>query len=509
MVKGLSMRLTAEATARGLDPQRLADKFGVHSDTGGGGEVLVIPFFRGGELKNRKRRTTLEPGQGGGKQWQDSQDKGATRMLYNEDALRRSELRGQPVIITEGEPDLWALDLAGYERIVGWPDGAPEVSIPVDADSPKYKPLQDAVDQGLFGSENMGGTNVPIIIAADGDPAGAVLLQDLSVRLGRARCKFLTYPLSKRDRGRARCKDLGEVLEDYGPSGVVKTIERAAWVAEPGVYRMSELPPRAKPLVYEIGMPLIDDSYRMRRGDWTVVTGIPSFGKTTLVTDMVSRVIEGYSTDSDPVVVTAASFEQEPQVDFRRNLTWWLNKKHPAKQGAAELEWADHWIDRHWRFLVPKEDDDIDVDWVLAKLATAVVRENSSIVIVDPWNEMDHLRHPGESVTDYTGRAIKAFRRFARAMNVHLIVVAHPTKMQPRADGSYPIPTLYSISDSAHWFNKCDAGIIVHQEDGKSVLWVQKTRYHDEIGIPRMYDALYHAGERRFEPIRIHEKRVD
>lgn len=503
MGTGLSMRLAAEAAARGLDAKRLQDKFGVYSATGNGGDYLVIPFRRGGELKNRKYRTTLKPGQGGGKQWQDGREKGATRLLYNEDALRRPELKGQPVIITEGEPDLWALDVAGYERIVGWPDGAPEESIPIDSDSPKYKPLEDA--RSLFGADNLGGPEVPIIIAADGDDAGAVLLHDLSLRLGRARCKFLTYPLSKQDRGRARCKDLGEVLEDYGVKGVVETINRARWVRADGVYRMADLPPRPKPRVFDICMPYLRDSFRMRMGDWSVVTGIPSMGKSTLVNDICNRIVMEHSGD-EPVVVTHASFEQEPQIDHRRNLRWWWGKKHPAKMSDQELSFADDWIDRHFRFLVPGEDDDVSLDWLLDTAATAVIRERSQILVVDPWNEMDHMRMPGESVTDYTGRAIKAFRRFARKMQVHVMVVAHPTKVQTKADGSYPVPTLYSVSDSAHWFNKCDAGIIVHQFDmHRSLIWVQKTRYHDEIGIPRMYDAAYRAGERRFDVLGVHD----
>jgi twinkle protein len=507
MEKGLSLRLKSEAEARGLDADRLLKKFGVSSGSGNGGDYLIIPYRRGGELKNRKYRTSLVPGEGGGKAWQDSAEKGATRMLYNEDVLRDPALKGKPVIITEGEPDLWAVDLAGYERVVGWPDGAPEVSIPLDVESPKYKPLEDA--KALFHPDNLGGPDVPIIIAADGDSAGAVLLHDLSIRLGRARCKFLTYPLlptaAYQERGRQRCKDLGEVLEFYGPHGVVRTIEKAEWVAADGVYRMSQLAPRPNPRVFEIDMPMLCDSYRMRLGDWSVVTGIPSFGKTTLVNDIVNRVIQRYSTRDDPVVVTWGSFEQEPQIDHRRNLRWWFHSKHPAKQTPEEREVADAWIDRHHRFLVAPEDEDITVDWALERLATAVVRENSRIVVLDPWNEMDHSRLPGESVTDYTGRAIKAMRRFCRSLGVHLIVVAHPTKMQPRADGSIPMPTLYSVSDSAHWYNKCDVGIIVHREANNTVIWVQKTRYHDEIGRPGMYDATYHAGERRFDIIGHHE----
>lgn len=496
---GLTMRLASEASDRGLDPERLAEKFGVHVGQGNGGDYLVIPYREDGKVKNRKFRTSLVPGTGGGKTWQDGREKGAKRVLYNIDALKRSDLKGQPVIITEGEPDLWALDLAGFQRIVGWPDGAPEVSIPLDEDSPKYRPLEEAMP--LFGADNLGGADVPIIIASDGDEPGAVLLHDLSLRLGRARCKFVQYPLRKND-PQKRCKDIGEVLEDYGVAGVVETINRAKWVAVDGVYKLSELPPIPTPEAFVIDMPLLKDSYRMRLGDWTVVTGIPSHGKSTFVNDVVCRVVESYSLPGKPVVVSFASFEQHPRSDHRRALGGWYLGKDPKTITAAEWTEVDLWLDNHFRFMVPNEDDDVTLEWCLEKMALTVVRDHARIIVIDPWNEMDHLRGPGESMTEYVGRAIKEFRRFARKFGVHLIIVAHPTKLAQDKEGEYPVPTLYHISDSAHWYNKCDVGIIVHRTaSGATMIWVQKSRYHDEIGKPARLEAVYHQGTRRFDVV--------
>jgi len=51
-------------------------------------------------------------------------------------------------------------------------------------------------------------------------------------------------------------------------------------------------------------------------------------------------------------------------------------------------------------------------------------------------------------------------KRFAKLFGVCVIVVAHPTKLAPEQ-----VPGLYSISDSAHWANKPDLGIVVHSGD--------------------------------------------
>ena len=80
--------------------------------------------------------------------------------------------------------------------------------------------------------------------------------------------------------------------------------------------------------------------------------------------------------------------------------------------------------------------------------------------MIDPWNEVEHARRRDESVTDYIGRGIRALKRFARLYDVVVIVIAHPTKDVGR-DGKARPPTLYDIEGSAHWFNKCDHGIVV------------------------------------------------
>jgi twinkle protein len=491
--QGLSMGHTAGLASRGLDPVALAAKFGLRSERGAGGEALIIPYLRGGEEVHHKARTSLVMGEGGGKQWQ---AKTGLKLFYNEDVLRRADLKGQPLIIVEGEPDLWACDQAGHERVVSVPDGAPIEQIQ-DLSSVKYDFLNAAW-------ELLNVDNVPeIILAVDGDAAGANLMHDLSVRLGRARCKFINWPMvperAREAVGRMKCKDLGEVMYFYGPKGVTETLKRATWIKVNNVHRMSELPPLPTPVVMDNGFPLLRESYRVRLGDFAVVTGIPGHGKTTFANDLSCRLVWEYSTDTDPLRIGFASFEQVPQRDHRRNLRAWFGKKHVKAMSDLEIANADMWIDEHFRFIVPSEDDDVTLEWMLEKMEAAVIQHGCRVIVIDPWNEMDHDRAPGENITEYTGRGIKALRRFARKFQIHLMVLAHPTKMQKLQDGNWQKPTLYNISDSAHWYNKADVGIVVHRNGNNTEIDVQKTKYHDVIGSPGCYDAVYNAPERRYD----------
>lgn len=494
--------------ARGIDVE-LAARLGLDSVQRDGGEALVIPFRRDGQIVRRKYRF-FDRDEG---KW--TADKGGQRIAFNEDCLRDDSLLTQPLIITEGEFDAIAAIQSGFARTISVPDGAPPPGDRTREDleaSAKWSWVQDI--KPLITPERA----PEIIIAADGDANGAAMLQDLSVLLLRSRCKFLTYPKAPREHrerlGRERCKDLNEVLEFYGQKGVVETIQRASWIKVDGVFLMSQLPPLPDPQKFDIGFGLLGENYRVRLGDFVVVTGVPGLGKSTFANDLCCRLALNHG-----LKIAWASFEQAPQRDHKRALRSWYGRPYnagldvdprgdaPTREGCpayqlstSELAEADAWIDKHHVFIVPSEDDDVTLDWMLDRMEAAVIQFGVQVIVIDPWNEMDHARARDETMTEYVGRAIKTFKRFARKFQVHMIVVAHPTKSLKDGDGKYKMPTLYDISDSANWYNKCDLGLIVHRENADdTIIKVQKSRYHEEIGRPGEVRMHYGRDDRRFK----------
>lgn len=453
---------------RGLDPEILA-AYGVETFNQNGFEHCKFPYKRHGNVVNTKYRTI----EGEKKFWQD----GGVKCVWNEDCLRDKSLSDQPLIITEGEFDALAAIQAGFVRVVSVPDGAPSQELG-DRETSKYSYLDEVIDLIKDCRE--------IIICADGDGVGANLLHDLSLRLGRARSKWVKYPKG--------CKDLNDALKAYGVRGVTETIKRAEWVKVDGVYLMSDLPPAPdfKPVSTKMGG-CMDDHFKPRLGDFCIVTGIPSHGKSAFVNDLCCHlaVHHGWKT-------AFASFEQHPKLDHRRNLLRWKNGDFVDRQTAEMLYSGDKWIDENFVFIVPSEDDDVTLEWFLEKSSVAVVRHDCKVVVVDPWNEMDHDRPNDMSLTEYTGFAIKQFKKFAKKHGVFLIVVAHPAKMRPDKDGKLPIPTLYDISDSAHWNNKADVGIVIHREESHTICRVAKVRYHEIIGTPADVIMTYDYRANRF-----------
>lgn len=473
---------------RGLDVE-LAVRLGLDSIRRDGTDWLIFPCFRGGRIHRRKMRTL-----GAEKRFH---QEGDGPIPWNEDVLRDESMASLPLIITEGEVDALTAIQCGFVRAISVPDGAPMEASKEPFGERRYAWVKDVAPLMMR-------QHVPeIILAVDGDEPGHALMQDLSVMLGRSRCKFLTYPLAKDGR---RLKDLNDVLMEYGHRGVTETLNRARFIQSDGVYSMDELPELPPSVSYRAGYPLLDENYRLRLGDFCVVTGIPSHGKSVFVNDYLCRIANQHG-----FRIVWASFEQEPKRDHRRLLrTWYWGEGEEAdptpewKQTDQQKEWADAWIKKHHRFILADEDADVTLDWILERMEQAVIQHDCQVVVIDPWNEMDHMRERDETETEYVGRAIKRFKRFATAFQVHLVVVAHPTKLRRDADGSTPMPMLYDIAGSAHWANKADVAIVVHrQTEEDTIIKVAKSRYHSQIGEPgsvKMHfgkdDAHFHEIER-------------
>lgn len=446
--------LVSFLTSRNLEAET-AVKHGLRSwTTSSPGEWLEIPYVKAGKEVNQKRRRMDE------KQW--TQSEGGEQCFWNYDVITDETLANEPLIITEGELDALAALQSGFVRVVSCPNGAPTQEHGEDYDGKKYGFVTEA-------KKDLKAVN-EVILCTDDDGPGRNLLNDLALRIGREKCKWVKYPKG--------CKDLNDALMKYGEKGVQETIKRASWMKVNGLYRMSELPPINESPALEVGLHGFDKLYKMRKGDFTVLTGIPGYGKSTFANAIACSMAEkhGWTT-------AFASFEQHPQTDHRMNLRTWFHRKMQKDQTPQEVAEADEFIDKSFGFIVPDDEDDADLKWLFEKMKAAVIRFGADLIVIDPWNELDHVRPPDLTITEYTGLAIKRFKKFARTYNVHVMVIAHPAKMRRDKDGQFPTPTLYDISDSAHWVNKPDLGLVVHKaESGNALIMVQKCRYKGKIG---------------------------
>lgn len=431
--------------------------------------ALAIPFFEGRNIVGVKVRP-IERGQAGFGQ---AKHFGAGGIFYNLNCLTDPELANEPLIVAEGEPGCWAALIAGFPKAVG---------IPIASADGRRQPYVET-------SEPLWRDAREIVLATYDDDAGNTLREDIATAFGRSRCKWVRYPKG--------CHDLNGALRQYGVRGVQETIRRAQWLAVPDIYAMSELPEPPENPAMDVGIVGLKEHFRVRRGDLTVVTGVPGHGKTSFVNEVVCRLALAYGWRT-----IFGSFEQRPVPDHRRALRTFHGMKLEKHMTPEERDAADAFIDKHFRFLVPHDDTETSLSWLLETMAAAVHRFDPHVVVVDPWNELEHNRPREMNQTEYTGWAIRALKRFAKAHRVHIIVVAHPAKLQRNRDGKYSPPNLYDIADSAHWYNKPDLGVVIWRErpdpSHPTEIVVAKSRYHSEIGRPGTIKGQWNEATGRY-----------
>src|SRR5580765_1031873 len=403
--------------ARGIDVEQ-AVQLGWRACAGPGADPwFAFPYFDGDERVGCKRRTI-----GATKQF--TQDTGSRQILYNLDCLRDEGLRGYPIVITEGELDCAAALQCGFRRALSVPGGAPQSD-----GGGEWGYLVHA--EGLLKDEH------PVILAVDNDGPGRVLQAGLAKRLGRGRCQTVEYPDG--------CKDLGDVLLRHGSVGVRGVLRTPRYIPVPGLMRMSQIEEPPKYDAHETLIPGLERHMKIRKGDLIVITGPPGHGKSSFVSNVLCNLAETWST-----VSAIASFEQPLVPDLRRILRSFSAECLERDMSAEQKQIADLWIDDRFVFLQASEGEEVTLAWLLERFSVAKQRFKAEIVLIDPWNEISISDKSTDMTTEaWISQSLKAIKQFARALQLTVIIVAHPAKMRRDRFGKVPCPGLWDIADSA------------------------------------------------------------
>lgn len=410
---------------RKLDAALLADMGVKATDHPALGRVVAFPYVRNGKPYAGKFRAVDR------KDWRSTQ--GVSRGLYNEDALSGAG----PVVITEGEIDCLSVMQAGFLRAVSLPDGW-------TANGDKRQALIDAED-ALRRSPY-------VIVAGDNDEAGRSLPKALANILAGHEVRFVTWPDG--------CKDANDVLVKYGEGELSRCLIEAKPVDPEGgfITGISDIPPLPERRVLRVGMAPYDYSLAFEVGAMSVGTGTPGSGKSTFTTFAAYHIAK-----AEGVRVGLLSFETHPH-RTRDHLARLHTGKPWADLSAMQQAETAAWLDDHFRLVHRTyEETPHHIGWLKSMVYTLAVRDNCKLIVVDPWNELEHLPEPGENMTGYINFALQQIRMWAEQYDTHICLVAHPRKMM--TEGRPRSPTGYDIADSAAFANKPALGFTVHQEE--------------------------------------------
>lgn len=420
--------------------------------------AVVFPYFRGGVEVNRKYRT-LE-----GKAFRLEQ--GCELLACGVD-----DIAGDTAIWVEGELDKLSIEAAGFNGVVSVPNGAPPDRVKA------YDAQLAFLDADLETFDSV----KRHVIAVDSDGPGRRLEAELARRLGPERCSRVRWPEGTKDANDVLVKHGGDELRWYVENAEPMPIEG---VVEVDQARDDILRLYANGLERGVrtGWSKLDALYTVRPGELTIVTGVPSSGKSNFVDCLFVNLaalhewrLALFSPENLPT-------EQHMAAIAEKYIGKPFHKGATIRMSETELERALAWVGEHCTWIMPASEDDWTVEKVLAAAGKLCLRHGIRGLVIDPWNELESLRPAQMTETEYISAALKRIRVFARQRGVHVWVVVHPSKLRRGDDGKYPVPTLYDCAGSAHWRNKADNGIVVWRDlssDDRAEIeiHVQKVRF--------------------------------
>ena len=226
------------------------------------------------------------------------------------------------------------------------------------------------------------------------------------------------------------------------------------------------------------GWPGLDKLYSVVKGQFTVVTGMPSHGKSEFVDALIMNIAI-----SDNWKFSVFSPENYPvEMHYHKLIEKYsgLPFLGAGRMEKNSIEKYVKFVNEHF-FFIDALEEDITLELVLNAANELIETKKIDGLVIDPWNEIELCKPKDISSTEFIGKCLRQCRKFARRNNIHLWIVAHPTKMIKDKNGEYPVPELYDIEGSAHWRNKADNGICVFrvadESDEHTEINVQKIKY--------------------------------
>jgi len=436
---------------------------------------ICFPYFRDGELVNIKFRD-------GAKNFKMVKD--AELIFFNLQSIGDKK----KVVIVEGEIDAMAVYEAGIsqdfkkineetgEVIEGDPHPYSEyavVSVPNGASkgNQRLDYLDNCADWFIGLHE--------IVIATDNDEAGKLLKDELIRRLGVERCSTIAYPSDECvDTGKGfkrRCKDLNEVLEHFGKDRVAQTILDAELIPVDGVYYLDDL---FESMVdnFKKGIQLapttrfreMDEYFRWKKGDITLVTGYGNHGKSFFMLQLMltKSIYDGWKW-------AIFSPENFPANDFYDDIIEMYVGKWLNNMTLEEYQEACGFIDQHIFYVYP--DDGHDINSINEKFRHLILKKGVDGVMVDPFNQLDSNQKAFQREDQYLSEVLKDVKRFALLNNVVYAIVAHPKTPSYGNDKSLPVADMYDISGGSQWGNKSD-----------QIISYYRPRFHEDKNSPEV-----------------------
>jgi len=216
-----------------------------------------------------------------------------------------------------------------------------------------------------------------------------------------------------------------------------------------------------------IGVKEMDDSFKPKKGEITVLTGIGNYGKSSWKKwYQAMRMIlygEKFATFSP---------EDNPPEEYYHDFVEILlgcdcTPSNPNRPSRQVYEYTYDFVCKHIFYVYPKNVTPTP-QYIMEVFLQLIVKEGVDGVDIDPFNQLANNYQNFGGRDKYLEWVLSLFSRFSQINNVYFWIIAHPIKMQKASDGNYPCPDVFDIADGALWNNKLDNILVYHRPYGQT-----------------------------------------
>lgn len=446
-------------------------------------EIACIGFnyFDKQELVNVKKRTRYKEFQ---------LVAGARNIPYNINSISEEQYTSGEErygIITEGEMDTLTYIECGLPHAVSVPNGA----------NSNLGWLDDYIDTHFDKLD-------VIYISSDSDKKGLELREELLRRFGREKCKVVEYP--------SPCKDINEVLMQYGKDAVKECFNNAVEFKPDGVNELLDVEPQLDYLFlngfqkgYTIGIENFDNIISFKTGLLTIVTGVPSHGKTYFLNFVLIKLnllhcwkVAYFSPEFYPVHDHIAQVIET--IGGRR----FGNKNY----SIDEYKKLKMYVEDNFFWIDP---DDTDINSVMERAKYLIRKKGIKALVIDPFNALTDNERKNQKQDEYISEFLQKLRWFARKYDVEVFLVMHPTKLQRGDNGLYPVCDLYNCKGASEIYDKADIGLTVWRNEREDFAEVHVTKVKfRHLGTKGKASFKFDVKNGRYYPIlNIEDRRID
>lgn len=429
---------------------------------------IVFNYFEGENLVNKKYRSATKDF---------TQVKGGKPILYNINSI----IGESTVYICEGEFDVLAMYEIGIKNAVSLPNGANDN------------------DEYWINSEIYLKDIKKFVIATDNDEKGIEIREKIAQRLGRYRCVYLEF----------KGKDANDDLKS---GELIKTIKNERRFNIGGTFTSFDMLDNILRL-HENGFPdtisprkkcfgNLKDNFSIMMGQLTTITGIPSHGKSSFLDWYLLNLVQEYGFKA-----SIYSPEHMPlELYISKHIRLAVGKPSYGQNGIEDTDIYRYvgWSKEKIYYTTQQQDETGDWDWLLNKMTEQMFTYGINIFVIDAWNKVSMPK--GLSGKEGIDTILTRLTMFCQRNNVHIFLVAHPTKMKKDEKGNYEMPTLYDVSGSADFKNQTHNGATIYRvweneatgEGGYTLFSNQKTKFDFQGEIGSIVKFNYHIPSGRY-----------